>query len=107
MLDQLAGYPADEPEQNQGLAEVNPQTEAAIQVYQARYREILTTQVPSHLWDAYAKSCEALAEQLTVSFVEAVSTVERADHKEDPRQRRNVGFHMQSRHDADELEYTP
>lgn len=70
MLDQLAGYPADEPEQNEGFPEVNPQTEAAIQAYQARYRENLTTQVPRRLWDAYAKACEALAEQLAASFDE-------------------------------------
>lgn len=107
MLDQLAGYPGDEPEQHEGEPEVNPQREAEIQAYQARYREIMTTQVPPRLWDAYAKACEALAEQLAASFDEAVSAIERADHDEDPRQRRSVGFHMQSRHEADAREDTP
>ncbi len=97
MLDQLAGYPAGEAEQTAATVDVDPQREAEIQGYQARYREIMTTQVPPRLWDAYAKACEALAAQLAASFDEAISTVERANHEEDATHRRSVGFHVQNR----------
>lgn len=94
-LDQLAGYPVADGDQNDVVAGIDPQAEAAIQAYQARYRAIMTEQVPRRLWEAYAKACEALAEQLTAAFSEAVSAVEQAEHAGDTEPRRSVGFQTQ------------
>lgn len=101
-LDQLAGYPVADRDQSEAAAGIDPQAEAAIQAYQARYRVLLTEQVPPRLWEAYAKACEALAEQLTTAFGEAVSAIERADHEGDAEPRRSVGFHTQGQRHADE-----
>src|SRR5215212_3666043 len=62
-LDRLAGYPVPEMEQG-GPAPLDPEAEAELQAYQARYGQLLAERVPRNLWKAYAASCEAFAEAL-------------------------------------------
>src|SRR5690349_18304152 len=66
-LDRLAGYPVPEAAQG-GPAPLDPEAEAELQAYQARYGQLLAGRVTRKLWKAYAGTCESLAETLPTAF---------------------------------------
>jgi transcriptional regulator with XRE-family HTH domain len=81
-LESMAGYPGDRGAE-EGV-EVDPELEAELQAYGARYRELMETKLPRSLWRSYADACEALATELSDSFREALRTASRRN--------RQVGF---------------
>jgi transcriptional regulator with XRE-family HTH domain len=96
-LDRLAGYPVTELEQG-GPAPLDPEAEAELQAYQARYGQLMAERVPRALWKAYAAACEALAEALAESFSDlpAAGPPSGAPHGKDGR---NIGFRYRNSKD--------
>ena len=73
-LDRLAGYPVDSAGAAEGQGD-DPERQAELRAYQARYAEVLRQQVPPALWRAYAEACEALARSLSASYAGALAAV--------------------------------
>lgn len=63
-LDELVGLPVA---QARSRAESDPEQEAELQAYQARFREVLETRLPRGMWRAYLEACVALADGLSSS----------------------------------------
>jgi transcriptional regulator with XRE-family HTH domain len=98
MLDSLAGYPTDEPEEGEGEGG-DPTRRAEIRAYQAWFGRLLEEQVPRELWRVYADGCASLAEALGGSFRATLAKAEEevgagADGQEGDaeRPRREIGF---------------
>jgi transcriptional regulator with XRE-family HTH domain len=98
-LDAMAGYPVALASGEEGAPAVDTEREAALQAYQARYREVLERRVPPDLWAAYTAACEAVAKRLSASFSEAVQAVEEEErHRaatslQRDKPDRGIGFH--------------
>ncbi len=98
MLDSLAGYPTDEPEETAESASGDLAQRAEIRAYQAWFGQQLAQQVPRELWRIYADGCAALAVALGDSFratlaqaaQEIGATTPHADDDDTPR--REIGF---------------
>src|SRR5262249_7622910 len=63
-LDQLLGLPVA---QARGESSADPEQEAELQAYQARFKEVLQTKLPRGMWRAYLEACVALADGLSAS----------------------------------------
>jgi transcriptional regulator with XRE-family HTH domain len=84
-LDRMAGYPVeDAPDPTAG----DPELAAELQSQLAHLQRLLATTVPPELWGAYVRACEALAESLASSFVQAQAQIE----AERESGRRPIGF---------------
>lgn len=76
MLDSLAGYPTDEPEERPEEDAGDLARRAEIRAYQTWFGQQLERQVPRELWRVYTDGCAALAEALGGSFREALTKAE-------------------------------
>jgi transcriptional regulator with XRE-family HTH domain len=65
-LDELVGLPIAQARRDTD-APIDPEQEAELQAYQARFREVLQTQLPRGMWRAYLEACVALADGLSAS----------------------------------------
>src|SRR5579859_1248453 len=61
-LDELLGLPVA-----QSRPDADPEQEAELQAYQARFRDVLQTKLPRGMWRAYLEACVALADGLSAS----------------------------------------
>lgn len=98
MLDSLAGYPTDEPEETAEGEPGDLAQRAEIRAYQAWFGQQLEQQVPRELWRIYSDGCAALATALGDSFRAALTQAEREvgattpQAGDDDTPRREIGF---------------
>jgi transcriptional regulator with XRE-family HTH domain len=94
-LDELLGLPVA---QARG-GDVNPEEEAELQAYQARFRDVLQTKLPRGMWRAYLEACVALADGLSSSarrvVRESIADLDRPERekRDEPPPDRQLGFH--------------
>jgi transcriptional regulator with XRE-family HTH domain len=94
-LDELLGLPVA---QARG-GDVNPEEEAELQAYQARFRDVLQTKLPRGMWRAYLEACVALADGLSSSarrvVRESIADLDRPQREkgDEPPPDRQLGFH--------------
>jgi transcriptional regulator with XRE-family HTH domain len=97
MLDRLVGLPVaqghDETDEDDAF---DPETEAELQAYQARLREVMQTRLPRAMWRAYIEACVALADGLGTSakraLRESLARAEAVDDPSEPPPERPLGF---------------
>ena len=91
-LDQLLGLPVA---QARGESGADPEQEAELQAYQARFKQVLQTKLPRGMWRAYLEACVALADGLSSSarrvVRESIQDANRPGPDEPPE--RPLGFH--------------
>ncbi|MBV8714220.1 MAG: helix-turn-helix transcriptional regulator [Chloroflexi bacterium] len=91
-LDELVGLPVA---QARGERASDPEQEAELQAYQARFKEVLQTKLPRGMWRAYLEACVALADGLSASarrvVRQSIDDLERSQPDEPPE--RPLGFH--------------
>jgi transcriptional regulator with XRE-family HTH domain len=89
-LDELVGLPVAQARE----ARTDPEQEAELQAFQARFREVLQTKLPRNMWRAYMEACVALADGLGASarrvVRESIQDLDRAEPDEPPE--RPLGF---------------
>lgn len=99
LLDSLARYPADGPDDPVAGDPDDLARQAEMRTYQAWFGEQLTQQVPHELWRVYADGCAALAQALGNAYgatlaqaQEAVADEAAGATPDDTRPRREIGF---------------
>src|SRR5689334_22394920 len=89
-LDQLVGLPVAQAR----TYDADPEQEAELQAYQARFREVLQTRLPRAMWRSYLEACVALADGLSSSarrvVRQSIDDLERSRPEEPPD--RPLGF---------------
>lgn len=93
-LDQLLGLPVA---QARGESNADPEQEAELQAYQARFKEVLQSKLPRGMWRAYLEACVALADGLSASarrvVRESIQDLNRPGLDPDEPPDRPLGFH--------------
>jgi transcriptional regulator with XRE-family HTH domain len=90
-LDELVGLPIA-----QTRSTTDPEQEAELQTYQARFRDVLETKLPRAMWRSYLEACVALADGLSSSARRVVrQSLEELERStpDDPPPDRPLGFH--------------
>ena len=83
-LDQLVGLPVAQAQRGSQPAR-DPETEAELQAYQARLRQVMQERLPRTMWRAYVEACVALADGLGASARRAVrESLEQLKEQPDP-----------------------
>jgi transcriptional regulator with XRE-family HTH domain len=92
-LDELVGLPIAQARRDTETR-ADPEQEAELQAYQARFREVLQTRLPRAMWRAYLDACVALAEGLSSSARRVVrQSIEELDRgRDEPPPDRPLGF---------------
>src|SRR6516164_9708772 len=90
-LDELVGLPVA-----QARIDVDPEQEAELAAYQARFRETLQSKLPRAMWRAYVDACVALADGLGTSarrvVRQSIEELDRPRSNEKPPPDRPLGF---------------
>jgi len=91
-LDELVGLPIAQAE---ARGHADPEQEAELQAYQARFRDVLQTKLPRAMWRSYLEACVALADGLSSSarrvVRQSLEELERSEPDEPPPER-PLGF---------------
>ena len=86
-LDELVGLPIAQARRDPE-ARADPEQEAELQAYQARFRDVLETKLPRAMWRSYLEACVALADGLSSSarrvVRQSIEDMERSRPEEPP-----------------------